>query len=269
MTKIFCLLLLISCLQTFASFDNSTIGGSDAGLGFANVTCSDLWSLQNNQAGAASIQHFSIGTFYENRFMLKELSYKAAAIACPTKSGVFGLTTSYFGYSQYNETSLGLAYAKKLGKNISAGICFDHLSVHIAEPYGNKSVITFEVGLLAKITEKLTAGIHIFNPASARLTDYADERIPTIFRFGFSYSFSKIVILNTEYEKSLNQNPSFKAGLEYHPVKEMFMRADIMTNPVAFKLGAGVKYKKIKLDFATSVHQILGYSPAISMIYEF
>lgn len=36
-------------------------------------------------------------------------------------SGAFGLQADYFGYSNYNETQIGLGYARSLGKKIDVG----------------------------------------------------------------------------------------------------------------------------------------------------
>ena len=54
------------------------------------------------------------------KYGIKELSHGALALALPTNAGTFGLSYSYFGYSKYNESKIGLAYAKKLFEKISA-----------------------------------------------------------------------------------------------------------------------------------------------------
>ena len=254
-------------INLFAAQENYTIGGRSAGMGYTSVTFSDFWSIQNNQAGLTSIKHTNAGFYYENKFFLKELSFNSCALVLPTKSGVFGFSTNYFGYNKYNESKFGLAYAKQLGKKISVGIQIDYLYTHIAENYGNKGIATFEIGFLSNLTNEFSIGAHIFNPISAKLNDYGNERIPTVFKLGLSYNFNKKVLVCTEVEKDFNFKPLFKAGLEYHIVKEIYIRAGISTNPTLFTFGFGLEFKNLKLDLASSMHPVLGYSPQISLIY--
>jgi hypothetical protein len=263
------LVFLMNSLWIWASNDNNPIGGRSAGMGYTGVTLSDPWSVQNNQAGLGYLNKISAGLYYENRFLLNELSTKAAVFVLPTQSGVFGVNMSYFGYENYNETKVGLAYGKSFGEKISAGIQLDYLSTHIAENYGNKSGVTFEVGVLSKLSKSLSIGAHVFNPIRIKLADYNDERIPTILKLGLMYNFSDKVIVIAEAEKNISYKAVFKGGIEYHIIKEIYLRAGMSTNPTLNTFGIGFEFKKLKIDFASSIHQVLGYSPQISLLYSF
>jgi hypothetical protein len=264
-----CFIILLSSVPNWASNDNNPIGGRVAGMGFTGVTLTDSWSVQNNQAGLGFVKNISAGMYYENHFLVKELSSKSVAFVLPTQSGVFGLNMNYFGYEKYNETKLGLAYGKAFGEKISAGIQLDYLNTHIAEDYGNKGNMTFEIGILSKLNKSLTIGAHVFNPIRVKVADYNDERIATIFKLGLSYNFSNKVLVIAETEKNINYKPQFKAGLEYHIIKEIYLRTGLSTNPTQNTFGIGIELKKIKIDLASSYHQVLGYSPQMSLVYNF
>ena len=90
----------------------NTIGGRSSAMGGSSVSLSDFWSVNNNQAGIANYKSFATGFYYEDKYLLKELSLKAFSFIFPTSSGVFGFNYSYFGYNLYNEQKLGIAYAK-------------------------------------------------------------------------------------------------------------------------------------------------------------
>ena len=254
-------------LNVFAIHDNKPVGARSAAMGNASVALSDFWSAHNNQAGLAYYKNIAAGFYYEDNFLIKELGLKYAAVVLPTKSGVFGLTTSYFGYTQYNESKLGLAYSKSFGERFSAGIQLDYLSTRIAENYGNKGAVTFELGIRAQLSKNLYLGAHVFNPVNIKIAEYNDERLPTIMRLGLSYNFSEKIIACVETEKDINYDPVLKAGMEYHIIKEIYIRAGISTNPTLNTFGFGVEFKKLKFDFASSIHQTLGYSPQLSLIY--
>ncbi len=253
----------------FASNDIFTCGARSAGMAGSSVALADFWSLQNNQAGFAGLTNITAGVYYENRFLVKELGFKSIGLVVPTGSGNFGLSLNHFGYTNYSESKIGLAYSKSFGKNFSAGIQLDYLNTIISGENGNKNVFTFEAGILASPVENLNIGVHIFNPIRAKLSEYNDERILLVLRTGISYCFSEKIIASIEAEKNSCFPLSVKTGIEYGFGEKFFLRAGIGTQHSLFAMGFGYYLKKIKLDIATGYHQTLGFTPQISFLYEF
>src|ERR1035437_1405986 len=254
--------------QFLIASDNSPLGARSSGIANASVSLADVWAVQNNQAGLGFVRDISAGVFYDNRFLLNELSMRAGAFAFPVKGGTFGLCISNFGYSLYSENKYGLAFGKAFGDKLSAGIQMDYLSTKISE-YGTKSVPAAEFGIMAKPLKNLTIGVHVFNLTKAKLADYNDERIPTIMRLGFNYKFSEKVFLAGETEKDISQKAIMKFGLEYRPIKELYLRAEISTNPSLSCFGIGVALNKFRLDLSTTYHSVFGLSPQIGLNYIF
>ena len=250
-----------------ATNENNPIGARSSAMANASVSFTDLWSTHHNQAGLGFVRTISGGVCYENRFLIKELSIKGGAIALPIKGGTLGIAITSFGYAQYNENKYSLSFAKAFGENFSIGIAMDYLNTKIAEGYGSKGVLAAEVGIIAKPLKNLTIGAHVFNPTRTQIAIYNKERIPTIFRLGANYNFSENVMLAVETEKDIQMKPVFKAGLEYKPVKEFYLRAGISTNPTLSSFGFGLNLKSFKIDFSANYHQVLGVSPQISLIY--
>ena len=251
----------------FGGRDNYAIGGRSAGLANASVTFSDLWALHHNQAGLASIKTPRGGFFYESRFTLADLSIRGAAIAIPTNTGTFGISASAFGSELYGEGKYGVAYGRQLGPRINAGVQLNYHSFRIGEGYGNTNAFSVEIGIQSKLTDKLWLGAHVFNPNRAKVADFNDERIPSIFRFGLRYDFSEKVLAAVELEKDIDFDAVVKVGLEYHVVEYLYLRAGIATNPQLSTFGFGLQLQQFKLDVATSIHSTLGYSPQISLMY--
>ena len=112
---ILCLIIFfISCNITSASIDNFPTGARYTAIGNIGVMCSDLWSVSQNQAGLGFYNHLVAGFYHENRFALSQLSLHSIAFTVPTGTGTFGLSCTYFGYSLYNESKIGLAFGKSL-----------------------------------------------------------------------------------------------------------------------------------------------------------
>ncbi len=254
----------------FAQKDNVPIGARSAAMGGASVCLDDFWSLHNNQAGLANYKTMAAGIYGENRFLMKELSQGAFGFVMPVnKAGVFGLSYNYFGYSLYRESKVGLAYAMAFGKNFSGGVQLDYINTHQGEDYGNANIFTFELSLRATLIKNLVLGVHVFNPIHAKISKYGPDRVPVIFKGGLSYSFSDKAIIAIETEKDLTQKARFKAGVEYHVVKPVYLRVGIGTSPFSNSFGVGLEFGNFKVDISASRHQVLGFSPQISMVYAF
>ncbi|HIA35799.1 MAG TPA: hypothetical protein EYM84_02645 [Flavobacteriales bacterium] len=275
--------MLIICFIHYSALsvaggDNHALSARSTALGGAGVTLLDLWAVHYNQAGLAGIEAITAGVYYENRFALKELSVKGAALALPLPGkgqNVLGVSMSYFGYSEYNDSKVGLAYGKKLGDKYSVGIQLNYLQTKIGRDYGSYGAFAAEAGLRAELIDNLSMGVHIYNPTRTSILEYdiqeetKTERIPTIMRFGLSYSFSDKVMVVAETEKDIYFDHIFKAGIEYRPIKILYIRGGIASDPLYNTFGFGIEQSSFILDFAASKHQVLGYTTQISLAYKF
>ena len=265
------IVLLVICFLivsiVIAGEDNYPVGARSAALANSSVTLNDVWSTSQNQAGLGFVRNYCIGVNYENKFLMKELSIKAAACALPVRGGTFGLFASNYGYSLYNESKYALSFAKAFGEKLSIGVSMDYLNVRIGENYGQKNMLVAEFGIISKPLKNLTIGAHVYNPTRTKMVDYNHEYIPTIFRLGGNYSFSDKVLFLIETEKDISQNPVFKTGLEYKPIKQFFLRVGVSTNPTLSAFGFGVLLKSLQIDVSARYHQVLGFSSQLGLTY--
>lgn len=279
-TTFILLSLLTSPVYLFPAGSNHPIGGRSAGVGSASSPLSDLWSVHNNQAGLGNLVRPAAGIYYENRFLVRELTLKAVAFVLPTRSGTFGVSFNSFGYTNYNEIKAGLAYGKKLGKVVSAGVQLDYLRTHIAENYGNKDAFTFEAGIQAELTKQLTMGIHLFNPIRVKIEKETDDRVPAVFKLGMAYKVSDKLIVAVETEKDSEFKPLFRGGIEYQVAEMASARIGYSTLPSTsgsdsfsiasvYSFGFGLNIGKFVIDLSSAWHQTLGWSPMVSLTYNF
>jgi len=261
--------LLISFHALFAA-DNYPAGARSIGLANSSVTIADCWSAFHNQAALAWMDQIGVGASYDNRFTIANLSTKGFVFALPLKAGTFAVSGDVFGYSQYNEKKAGIAFAKKLGSKFSAGVQLDYLNTFINDDnYGSHTAFAVEAGLLAEPLKNFRIGFHVYNLSRAKLAEYADEKIPIIFRLGASYNFSEKLSWSVEEEKDVDLKAIFKSGLEYHVADALYLRGGLSTNPTLFSFGFGLKMGPLMLDIASTYHQVLGFSPAMALTYNF
>jgi len=273
MKKIYFLLsiLFITTLAK-AGFDPAARGGRSAGMAFSSVTATDFWGVFNNQAAMAWDAKLSAGAFFENKFFVPEMNTRGFGLVLPaTKHDAFGLTFSQYGYSAYNETKVGLSYAKAFAKKVAVGIQFDYLRTASSLENGSKGVFTFEFGLQSKVSRKMTIGFYAFNPIHSVLSDYNGytEYVPVVMRFGVSYQFSDKFTLETEIEKDLQNDAIIRIAGDYKLNDMFYVRGGLSTGVVQYSFGIGTKWKGFSFDISSAYHQVLGVSPAVSLHYDF
>ena len=260
-------------LSTFLLADNKDlmpVGSREAGMGGCSVVNVDLWGVSNNQASLGFMQNAVIGIHYENRFGVNGLGYKAFAAALPTNSGTFGLKINYLGYSAYNDLETGITYGKSFGKRFSVGIGLNYLRTYIAHDYGSTGIALAEIGILSEPIDNLFIGAHFYNITRAKyFNTINNETLPSIFKLGAGYNFSDNAFLTAEIDKNIDYPIVFRAGIEFKIVKDFVVRTGISTNSTLISLGMGYKTKGLSIDLAFSYHQYLGYSPFITLTYNF
>jgi len=136
---------------------------------------------------------------------LNELNNYRAVAGIVTSSGNFALNTGYAGFSDYNETQLGLAYARKLGSKVDMGAQFNYNSIRVAG-YGNASTVSFELGTILHLSEKLHTGLHVNNPIGGKFGKDQQEKLPSVYAIGFGYEASDKFFVSTEIVKEEDQS---------------------------------------------------------------
>jgi len=261
------ILLVSNC--AYAAGGHVVIGGRAAALGYTSITQSDEWSVFNNQAGLAWCRRFSAGIYFENRYLLKDLSQKALAITLPAGKGAFGVSIRHFGFALYSEMNASLSYGMRLTKKFSAGVQVNYLRLHVSDGFKDNDDFSCEIGLQFRASEHLWLGLHIANPVPVKLSSLTHERLPTLMRFGLSWRITGGLHSDVEVEKDLLHKPVLKAGIEYRPAKSLFIRMGVQSNPATFTFGFGLEFGNLQFDLASSYHLVLGYSPQASLTYYF
>jgi len=256
------LLLLVICAlgganTAWASGENFGTGAKASAMGHTSLTQPDAFSTHNNQAALGFMDRIAFGIYSERRYLLADINLLAGTIVLPTKTGVFGLSFNYYGFELYNEKKAGLAFGKKFGDKFAAGLQLDYLNINIAE-YGQKHLVTAEVGMLYKALPQLSLAAHLYNPIPLEVAEFEEEKLPTIMKFGLSYHPSDKVVLAAEMEKDLDHPARFKGGLQYSVLTHLDVRAGVSTNPTVGTFGLGINW---------SVHPVLGVTPRAGLVY--
>jgi hypothetical protein len=244
-------------------------GAKAVGMGNNGLLNFDIWSAYNNQAALSSIENISAGLYYENRFTMSQLGTNAGVFVLPALTGTFGFDIAHMGIEEYGETRIGIGYGKKLAQRVSLGVQFNYHLLSFTSGYPDFYAFTGEVGLIVEPLDNLFIGAHVFNPTFSRLNSRYEDPLPVIFEIGAGYKITKKLMLTAEIEKERYDDMSPRFGIDYSLFKSMSLRSGVSLNPVEVCFGAGWVVKNLSLDFAFSRHEVLGYSPQISLLYNF
>ena len=244
------------------------IAASYIGLGAYSIKHTDVFSFSSNQAALARLKDPAFGVYGESRFLLAETNMYSAVVAMPTEHGNFGFQADYFGFKNFNESQLGIAYARSLGDKLDLGIKFNYYSLTIPG-YQRSSAVNFEIGAIAHLTEKVHAGIHFYNPVGGYLSKKNTEKLTSIYKFGIGYEASENFLVSAEVVKTEDFPVNVIAGVQYNFEKQFFARAGILTENGSPYAGAGIIWDNLRLDVSASYHPQLGISPGLMLIVNF
>ena len=228
----------------------------------------DPFSFTGNQAALAQSKAAGVGVYGERRFMLSEAGAYTLAASVPTRLGNFGIQLNYAGFKNFNENKIGLAYARKLGKLVDVGVQFNYYSYRIPA-YGNASTINFEIGAMLHLTDKLNAGLHVYNPVGGKLGKNSNEKLAAAYKIGLGYDASDRFFISSEIIKEEDKAVNIIAGLQYQFAKQFFAKAGFISGSTTAYAGAGIAWKNLRLDISASYHPQLGFSPGILLIMNF
>jgi len=228
----------------------------------------DPLSFTGNQAALAQTKHAGLGIYGERRFLLNETSAYTFAASLPTRLGNFGIQLNYSGFKNFNENKIGLAYARSLGKKVDVAVQFNYYGYRIPA-YGNASSINFELGAMLHLTDKLNAGIHVYNPVGGKFGKSNDEKLASVYKAGLGYDASDKFFISSEIIKEEDKSVNVIAGLQYSFAKQFFAKTGFISESNTVYAGAGISWKNLRLDISSSYHPQLGFSPGILLIMNF
>jgi len=261
--------ILAFSVNVKASGEFKSLGGRSAGMSGIAVAVYDQWSAANNQASNAWNEGIFCGIFFENRYMVRELSYESIVFSACVRPGAFSFICNHFGTSIYSELKTGIAYARKFGKRFSAGVQLNYYRFQISDNYSSTNVFNCEAGLLFRPVKQVLVGFHCVNPVPVKLSTASGESLPTLIQIGLSYYFTEELFLSAEIEKCPAGKACARMGAECRFARILSARAGFATSPFRLSIGAGIVISRFSVDFASEYSQVLGFSPAVSVQYQF
>ncbi len=252
-----CLLFLFSIVQASAQTMQSP---AMQGMGNTAAAKESVYSVWRNPAGIARLSSAQAGIAFQSHF-ISSAFYSYGGVA--TKSiANFGVAGIQYANSQLSgaiaSSSVGICYGYSILKKWNVGAGIDRQVVRWkdfeTENYENDSEHRFlaNVGLQYH-GEHFSAGAYYKQLGELVI--------------GVGYRVSDQLHLAADLSKEELQRPDFRAGLRYQVVRNFYLLGGISSNPLQHYAGASVLIRNFRIDFASSFHRDLGFSPQIAMGY--
>jgi hypothetical protein len=230
--------------------------------------CDDVFSLFNNPAGLAQLGWREIGLYYSpSPFGLKELANGYLAYIESTDYGAFAAGAMTYGFELYKENIISFSYSNRFEEKYFAGISINFHTLSIKN-YGTDNTFTVNLGGLTYLTENIKWGFSFHNITRSSLGKEKNQ-IPIIFNTGFSFAPIENATLNAAVEKDLEYPLSLRFGLEFFPIKYLYLRTGFSNEPERYSAGIGINYSIIELDYAVFTHQDLGLTHQAGILINF
>jgi hypothetical protein len=247
----------------------NNVGAPYIGLSAYSTNFNSVFGANSNIASIAALKNNAIGLTAEQRFGISDLKNNSLIAGIVTKIGNIAIQANRFGFASFNETQLGLGYAKNISEKISVGGKVNYYNQNIAA-YGNGSTVNVEAGLVMHLTQKLTAGISTFNPTGGKFGLNKTEKLEAIYKFGLGYDVSDKVMIATEIVKQENAPVNVISVLHYQFEKKFFGKIGLSTSTSNLFVAAGLALQKnLEINLFVSHHTNLGFSPGVMLQYNF
>lgn len=245
-----------------------TDNARSAALAGVSVTLNGLWSVPGNPACITHVKSLTIAMVCKNHYQVPELGTACVLCIIPTNPGHFGLNYSTFGNQYYGESQASLLYAKSMGAWLHAGIGIHYIRISQPAGYGNLFAFLPSLGLQVIPHRRFIIGIAAFNPANQKLNPQSGVKIPAVLQAGIACKLGDETVVYVETEKKTSSKLRIYGGSEITFKDLITIRLGIAPGDQAsYSLGIGLRFNKISIDVAVAKHQVLGFSPGLTISY--
>lgn len=234
-----------------------------ASSGAALLSSELLWL---NPAATADTLPLNASVFYApSRFGLTELASFGVLTGMQWQGWNVAGGIQSFGFSLYRETSVSAAAATMLRPGVAAGIAvhWHHVSV---SRYGNGNTFSIDVGSSLALSEMFRFGAAIQNITGAGFG--VDDDIPRSMTAGFAIPLERFGTFTIDAVKQEQGAAAYRTGVQLKVHGSVTVSAGTQSDTGILFGGCSFIVLSFRLDYAVSLHPVLGMSQTIGIIIE-
>ncbi len=263
--------IIISLLTFFIPFTSfsqrQVIGATHSGM--ANITTVETKELyfQNNASLLAFTQSKTLNTSTHYSYLSSDITTHSIGFSTPLKNkNNLGFNITRDGIPSFNTTNLGVSYGKLLSENFAIGLKTEIQYLHIDKRY-TKFIVLPEISIAGKHSKNWGYSMILVNPTRQSYNKELYYNSPSQLIIGGNYS-KENYLLAMEINKKSEEPILVSWGGLYTLSTNVFLSFGFKTN-TSISGGFTYKHQLIRVSFASTYHSTLGFSPTLSLRYDF
>ena len=258
MIPLITIFIFCSHLPAFAAFESEYVSARLMGMGKAYVAvCDDANSALSNPAGLDCLYGMSLSSGYTKYFGMDELTKAQIIYSIATNFGGLSVDISDFGDALYSEKIVGISYGKQAIDKIYMGFKLKWYNLEIGESYGNKSIYSFDIGLLGIANKNMRIGAFAENISNHKITRDKTDNVSSGLTIGVAYLVNRLTFAFDVYKEPSFQK-EYRMGIEYQLINPLAIRFGTRTEPSQYSAGITIRYSLFNFDYAYVHHTVLG-----------
>ena len=243
-------------------------GARDAALGGASAAFPDDAAGQVNPAAWGQVDTRILALHGAQLHGLPELRFAGIRIVAPFQEGAIAGGVSAFGFNLYRHFVLDAGFGRRFGfgthRQVHAGVRAEWNQVYIAN-HGQAGALGLTGGVLLPITPFVSLGAVAYNLTAVAGPLRSDLR--RCLAVGAVWQPSEAFAMTTDVAKEVRSPLSMAAGIEIRLTQALALRGGIASGPRQASGGIGLSLASVRVDFAAQRHEILGWTPSMSLLY--
>ena len=199
-----------------------------------------------------------------NRFESKELLSRYVGLSIKqSKYDFWGFTYEQYGFKEYLESQMGLAYARRLFKNLAISVQARYNRVRILN-YGSAGNLSFSMGATGQLPSNIKYALYISSIETIDKDQY--DRIDAQVYFGLAKEISKNAKMHLEITNTSFSIPTIRLAFELSisPQFDLYWGTDFGDTIVAWGFDFALK-RYLNLSCGIRIADGLGWTPALSL----
>lgn len=237
------------------------------GLCNTSVGLKDEWSLFNNASELVLLEKRIVAFNYNNLYLINDLNEGLFSYSFKLKQFALAFGAKILSFQAYANSSYLTAFSYSLTPKFSIASTFELNAERFREIGVSTSLF-----LKNHLTCSYVLNSNTLLGGSIRNLQgffFVNEKYHPEIEIGFSSVLNSQFLFVFKVLQSIHQKIAIHVGGEYVLKEKFFLRMGCSSIQERFSYGFGVKKSGVKLDLAHLYHVRLGWSPSISISYEF
>ena len=219
-----------------------------------------MLSVTCNPASCLYQRSFSVLLYTEKRFLINELNFIEGMVYIPIQQFDLMLDYTRFGFSQFNQTSIGFNCSRPLTSLVDVGLAI-RTTLARSEKEKWNTEFGFAVGVIFHQSENFSTGL-VFTQTKTAESNFNTNGIPLInCAAGFGYQISDGVNLGLQCSRAYQGSLMLMGSLQFQLKELVQFEIGYQSGAQSFFAGATMKNKFINVGFFLAQHPNLGITP--------